>query len=367
MKKIIGLVLICLLFVSGCGNLEKKGIASFSLDESLHSMSAELYDFTTALNGKVVQFPMKYQELIKSGWELKSNNKHVTLKSGQYSIYSVVNGELETEVYIANLSKEEVKLSECLVSGISTAITDGVALELPQKIKLGESAKADVISAYGDATKEEADTLIYEQSREVGARFIFKDDRLYEVYLYNIIDPYKKDFSDKVPDAVKNYKDPEELSTDLKDFSFYLYGTTYTMPLPLSRLIEGGWMLAGKATNVVPAGEIYENAVKITRSNRTLTLTLKNTSDYPTILENCFVTSIESTSDVKLDMTLANGCRVGTTKSNLEATFGRDNFTRIEKEGKESRYVYDDPDHGILTVTTNDKTGYITAIKIEIN
>lgn len=367
MKRIIGLILIFLLLLSGCGNLDKKETASFSLDESLHSMSGELYDFTAALNGKVAKFPMKYQELIKSGWELKSNHKKVTLKSGQYSIYGITNGELSTEAYFANLSREDALLSDCLVCGISVCVTDGIQLDLSKGVKLGASKKKDVESCYGEPDKVEGNTIVYEKSREVGTKFVFQDDLLFEVYLYNITDPEKKDFSDKVPDAVKDYEDPAELSDDLKDFAFYLYGTTYTMPLPLSRLIEGGWLLAAKSTEVIPAGEVYEDAVKITRSNRTLTLTLENRADYPTSPENCFVTSIESTSDVKLDMTLANGCRVGTMKSNLEATFGKKNFTRIEKSKKESRYVYIHPDRGTLTVTINNKTDIITSIKVEIN
>ena len=367
MKRIISFTLAFALLLCGCSENDKEEITSYRIDESFCSMSENLYGFTAAINGKVMRFPMSYTDLIKLGWELKSNHKQVTLKSGQYSIFDVKKDELETEVYFANLGKEEAKLSDCLVCGVSVAATDGVVLEMPQKIKLCTSTKADVISTYGKPTREEKDTLIFQQSREAGARFIFKENLLYEVYLYNITDPTKREFSDKVPDAVKNYKDPEELSTDLKDFAFYLYGTTYTMPLPLSRLTEGGWMLAGKSTESISAGETYENAVKITHSNRTLTLTLKNVADYPTVPENCFVTSIESTSDVKLDMTLANGCRVGTTKSNLEATFGKDNFTRVEKDGKESRYIYNHPDRGILTITTNDETGYITSIKVEMN
>ena len=359
--------MVLLLLFCGCGKGVEESTASFPLDEERCAMAEELYDFTAALNGKVMQFPLKYTDFVKYGWELKSNHKQVTLKSGQYSIYGVTNGTLETEAYFANLGKEDAKLSECLVCGISVAIPDGVVLELPKGVKLQETDESRLIAAYGEPTEKKDNSLIYVQSQEIGAKFIFEEDKLYEVYLYNILDPEKKEFSDKVPNAVKEYQDPEELSNDLKDFAFYLYGTTYTMPLPLSRLIDGGWLLAGKSVESVPAGETLEDVVKITRSNRTLTLSLRNTADYPTTPENCFVTAIESTSDVKLDMTLANGCRVGTGKGVLEDTYGKENFTRIEKEGKESRYVYSDPDHGTLTVTTNDELGTISSIRVELD
>lgn len=330
-------------------------------------MSEELFDFTAALNGTVLQFPMKYTQLVKTGWELKPNNKNVTLQSGQYSIYTIVNGQYETEAYFANMGKDESKLSECLVCGISTAISDGVALTLPQGIELGKAKEMEIISAYGEPKEKSKGTLIYKQSEEIGVKFIFKEGVLFEVYLYNITEPCVAEFSERPPKEAKEYKDPESLSSQLKDFSFYLYGTTYTMPLPLSRLLEGGWLLAGKSVESISAGETAENVVKITRSNRTLTLTLKNVANYPTIPENCFVTSIESTSDVKLDMTLANGCRVGSTKSNLENTFGKDNFTSVKKEGKYTYYIYTDSSHGTLKVTTNDESGYITSIKVEMN
>ena len=139
------------------------------------------------------------------------------------------------------------------------------------------------------------------------------------------------------------------------------------MPLPLSRLLEAGWIMAAKTESSVPANGTLEDAVKITYANRTLTLTLKNVADYPTIPENCFVTSIESTSDVKLDLTLANGCRVGSTKSNFEATFRKEDFTSIKTKGKYTYYTYSHESQGTLTVTTNDDTGYITSIKVESN
>ena len=367
MKRLIGAALVLALLFCGCGNAEPEQTASFPIDESLYAMSEDLYSFTAALNGKVMQFPLKYEEFIKSGWELKPNHKQVTLKSGQYSIYGITKGELSTEAYFANLGEADAKLSDCLVCGVSVAATDGVQLDLSGGIRLGKALKSDVKTSYGEPSSIEGDTLIYEQSREVGAKLIFKENLLYEVYLYNITNPFKVEFSDKVPKAVKQYRDPEGLSADLEDFAFYLYGTTYTMPLPLSRMIEGGWMLAGKSTEQIPPGETYSDAVKVTHSNRTLTLTLKNVADYPTTPENCFVTAIESTSDVKLDMTLANGCRVGATKYNFESTFGRENFTSVEEKGKESIYIYTHPDRGTLTVITNDETGYITSIKVEMN
>lgn len=367
MKRIISIALLFAVFLCGCKTAGYKETASFKIDEQYYDMSDNLFGFTAALNGTVMEFPMKYVDLVKTGWELKPNDKNVTLQSGQYSIYDIVNGEYETEAYFANIGKNEAKISECLVCGISTATSDGVAVSLPQGIELSKTNKKELVSAYGNPKESLANTLIYEQSAEKGAKFIFKDGVLFEVYLYNITEPYIVEFSKEPPKEVKGYKEPESLSPILKDFSFYLYGTTYTMPLPLSRLLEGGWMLAGKSADSIEAGETKEKVVKITRSNRTLTLSLKNLADYPTIPENCFITSIESTSDVKLDMTLANGCRVGSTKSNFEQTFGRDNFTSIVKEGKYSNYIYTDSYHGTLRVTTNDETGYITSIKVEMN
>lgn len=374
----IKLRLICILVAfslvstfCGCGKGSEDAV-SYPLNESLAEMSDELLDYSAAINGSVVKFPLYYSEFIKTGWELDSSFLHSKLGPGQYSIYKVISGDGFGGAYFANFSEEEKKITECAVCGISSTVEQKARIELPKKILMGASTLEEIKLAYGESELSSEDiesdaatgVLTYGSSENSAVKLTVSDGILTGVELYNISNPDYLNASDKVPEEVKNYKDPEDLSYKLSDFTFYLYGTTYTMPLPVSRLIESGWVKAAVSDKYVLPGETLEGAIKLTRSNRTLTFDVKNLADYPTTVENCFITSIESKSSVKLDFTLAGGCRVGSAQSNFEATFNRKDFSTVtEKKGK-TTYVYENEDKGKLTVVCSE--GYISKIKVEI-
>lgn len=355
----------------GCGEGREDAV-SYPLDESLAEMSDELGDCSAAINGSVVKFPLYYSEFIKTGWELDSSLLHSKLGSGQYSIYKIKSGDEFSGAYFANFSEEEKEITECTVCGISSTVEQKVRVELPQKVLMGVSTLEEIKVAYGESEISsediESDTatgvLTYGSNESSALKLTLTDGILTGVELYNISNPDYSNASDKVPDEVKNYKAPEDLSYKLSDFTFYLYGTTYTMPLPVSRLVESGWVKAAVSDKYVLPGETLEGAIKLTRSNRTLTFDVKNLADYPTTVENCFITSIESKSSVKLDFTLAGGCRVGSSQSNFEATFNRKDFSTVtEKKGK-TTYVYENEDKGKLMVVCSE--GYISKIKVEM-
>lgn len=364
MKKLVSIFLaLCMFFCCGCEKEKPQETVSFPLDESKAKMGENLYDYTVAINGKVLSFPLDYSKFATSGFALDTSLKNATLKAGQYSIYKVKDGEYVTEIYIANLSEEEKELTDCTVCGVVSSVERNVQLKLPKDISFGTSMNS-VTEKYGSADKTTADTLIYGTELE-GAKLGFEDGGLHEVYYYRIVNPEDLEFSNETPKEVKAYKDPEYLSNELSDFTFYLYGTTYTMPLPVSRMIKAGWIKVAESGEHIPANATVEDAVKLTAANRTLTLGVRNIANYPTSVENCYVTGVKSTTDVKLDLTLANGCRVGSTTYNLENTFGKDNFTSIEKKGGKTKYIYIHKGEAKLTVIANE-SGIITEIKIEL-
>lgn len=368
MKKVLACVLVLCFVFCGCAKTKVEKTTSYPLDQSKSAMGDTLYDYTAAINGKVFCFPLEYSKFATLGFTLDKSLKNATLKSGQYSIYKVMYAECETEVYIANLSDSEKELTDCTVCGVVANASGNVALQLPQEISLGASIDS-VIEKYGSGSKtnnETYDSILTYGTELEGAKFNFKDGKLYEVYYYRIVNPENLKYSEETPKEVKDYKDPEWLSSDLSDLTFYLYGTTYTMPLPVSRMMEAGWIKVAETNEYIPANKTVDEAVKLTAANRTLTLGVRNIADYPTSVENCYVTSIKSTTDVKLDLTLANGCRVGSTAYNLENTFGKDNFTEIEKKNGKTKYIYIHKGEAKLTVTADNSTGYITEIKIEL-
>ncbi len=59
--------------ISGCAE-DPKEAASYGINEELYSMAEDLYGFTAALNGDVLSFPLKYSDLVKAGWKIKSTH-----------------------------------------------------------------------------------------------------------------------------------------------------------------------------------------------------------------------------------------------------------------------------------------------------
>ena len=368
MKRVLAILVVICLLLCGCGKDSPTTTTSYPLDESRAAMGDSINSYTAVINGKVFAFPISYSSFATGGFELGSNLKNATLKAGQYSIYKVSHGEAQTEIYIANLSDTEQKLTDSIVCGIVAKESGKAVIELPNKISFGAPLDT-VVGKYGnpqsvEKSEEYTNILCYGTKTE-GARLCFKEGKLFEIFYFRIADPETLQFSKEIPDEIKKYKDPEMLSSNLSDFTFYLHGATYTMPLPVSRLISAGWIKVAEQ-EYIPANTTVENAVKLTAANRTLTLGVKNIADYPTTVNNCLVTSIKSSVDLKLDLTLANGCRVGSTAYNLENTFGKENFTEIEKNKANTYYVYIHKGEAKLTVTVSNKTNTINEIKIEL-
>ena len=359
MKKLLCIIISAIFLFTACEKVPE----SYEIEKGgRYEMTESLADFTVALNGKVLKFPCEFSYLESLDWHLLEDG---TLEAGKYNLYPIKNGDAEVYIYLANFKEETVKITDATVCGIVAQSENTVSLQLAGGIKHLISTKEDVINVYKEEFKGD-DTLKFEVADTSYITLSFENGKLTKTDVLNLVNNEKLEIVKTAPKAVENYKSPEYLSSDLDDFTFYLYGKTYTFPLPLSELIKGGFLKAGQSRDYLKPHETLENAVKITKGNRTITLGLKNVADYNTIPENCIVTSIESKTSKKLDMTLANGCRVGTTAYNLENTFGKSNFTEIKKSKEKVKYIYEKKGKGTLTVTANKDTGYITKIKFEV-
>lgn len=364
MKKFLMVLLAITITVTavGCGKPQTGSISSYG--ENNIKLDGGLLDFNVALNDAVIQFPTDYDTFLKSGFELKSNEKHAALASGQYALFKVTNGTAETEIFFANFSDTEQKAADCAVCGINADENDAVSITLPQGITLGKSDKATVEAAFGEpSTRESGDgkTTFTYGDEKIGATLVFSGGRFTSISLLKITNPIYNNASDKTPTDIKSYKKPTQISQKLEDMTFYLYGGIYRFPTPVSTLIDDGWVLVSKTDEYVAAGETKSDAVKLTRANRTITFDVKNTADYATTVENCLIAGIKSTSSTKLDMTLYDGCRVGSAKSTFLAYYDEKEFTDIEKSGNKTVYTYE-AEAATLKVTVNDNSGYVTKI-----
>lgn len=369
MKRSFIFLMVLLLMFGGCA--ENRGVkkSEYALDESDFVMGTGILDTSIAINGKVISFPLEYEDFTKTGYTPVSSEKHTVLQKNTFAAYPVESGNTKIYIFFANLDETEKELSDCIVCGAECFAEDDFTALLPQNITVGVSDYKSVVSAYGNSFSQE-DPNGYEKCIKYGnennaAYLYFSEDILQKATLYNVADPEKFAVSAEVPQIVKEYKAPSGLSDKLSDFIFYLYGHTYTMPLPVSVLLADGWINVGTSCEYVGAGKTVEKAIKLTNQNRTVEFDVKNLANYPTTVENCFIVSVTSTSDVKLDLTLSNGCRVGTYASNLESTFGKKNFTDIKKDGDNTVYVYSCA-NGTFKITANNGSGFITEIKVEL-
>lgn len=370
MKNIIKLLSIALIFsllLGGCGETGRNSMkeTNFKLDESFYEMSDELGDFTLALNGKTIKLPLYYDDFVKSGWSLSKADKNKTLKARQYGVFEIELEGAKMGAYFVNFKDEEIDIKKTAVCGVVSEWDETAVVELSKSVKLGSSKKADIIKKFGKPTTQTSDEISYSFGEKAEIILTIKNGVVFKIDAKNIADPLYLNASEKVPRIVKDYKAPKELSTKLSDFTFYLYGKTYTMPLPVSVLIENGWILAAKTDDFILPGETYEGAVKLTTLNRTLTFDVKNLADYPTTAQNCFITAIESKYDMKLDMVLGvSWVRVGGSESSITSIFEKKDFSKIKKTSKKTEYIYEDPEKGRITITA--KEGYISKIRVEL-
>ncbi len=366
--KISALIIALSITLCACSNQPQKSPTKkvdFKLDESLYSMSENLDDFTFALNGKAIDFPIYYSDFQKSGWKITKSDSEKSLEPMQYGVFEVEQKNGKMGIYFANFKNETAKLEDLAVCGVVAEYDEKNIAELPQGLKLGSAKKESIIKAFGEPQSEKENEMVYSFDEKSEVKLGFKNGVLNRIDAKTIADPLYLNASDEVPEIVKSYKAPKELSTKLKDFTFYLYGKTYTMPLPVSVLIENGWILAAKTDDYILPNETYKGGVKLTTLNRTLTFDIKNLADYPTTAENCFITAIESKYDMKLDMVLGySWIRVGVSESTFLNTFSKKNFTEIKKTKKKTEYIYEAPEKGKIVVTA--KEGYISRISVSL-
>lgn len=146
--------------------------------------------------------------------------------------------------------------------------------------------------------------------------------------------------NEDVPDLVKEYKAPKALGNDFYAYTAELEGVVYSLPCPVSVLLENGFTIdTSNSDSVVAAGR--NGWVSLRYNNQTLRAMVENYADYATTVENCFVLSMKSS---------VNGfnCEVETSDSGF------------------TYYEIADPDKGVLDkYTIVVKDGSVISLEIE--
>lgn len=323
-------------------------------------LSDDLYDFQISIDGTVYQFPMWYSDFEALGWEYDGDASQ-TLSSNQYTAAETwVKDGYKIYRKFANLSMNTVPFSESMVAGITLEdfyLQDcDWEIILPGGIQYGVSDTDAIKAAYGEPTGDYDGDLYYKMTydkdhyREVNL-YVYKDDNtLKEIDIENLVELEGADNSidETVPELVKAYEAPKELTDDFYTYTAQLEGVVYSLPCPVSVLMENGFTIDKESSDseVAAGGNGW---IDLCCNNQTLHVMVENYADYATIIENCFVLSMKSSEfDPKFDLVFPGGIKIGDSEDKVKEA--ADGFN-CEVENSESGFTYyeiSDPDAGVL-------------------
>lgn len=342
------------------------------------NLSDDLYDFQVSIDGTVYQFPMWYSDFEALGWEYDGDDSEI-LSSNQYSVaerWSKDGFEVYTE--FANLSMNSVPFSESMVAGITFEefLLEDCDWEivLPGGIQYGVSNTDDIKEAYGEPSRDYDGDLYYMMSyeldyyREVSLYVYKEEDALLKIELENLVELEGADNSidETVPELVEAYKAPKSLGDDFYAYTAQLEGVVYSLPCPVSVLLENGFTIdTARSDSEVAAGG--SGWVDLRYNNQTLHTMVKNYADYATIIENCFVVSMESSvNGPKFDLVFPGNIKVGDSEDAVKKATADFN---CEVDTSDSGYTYyevSDPDASVLDrYTIVVKDGSVCSMEVQ--
>lgn len=340
-------------------------------------LSDDLYSFQISIDGVIYQFPMWYADFEATGWTYTKDAESKSLSSNQYTVAETWEKDgykIYTE--FANLTMNSATYSKCMVAGITL---DDYYLKdcpwtiiLPKGIQYGVSTQDDIIAAYGTPTSDYDGSMYYKMTykyasyREINLYVYKESGTLDKIELENVIELEGGDNSidATVPDVVKNYTAPTALGDDLYQFNIELEGVLYTLPCPLSELLANGFTLTENSATVVAADSF--DWVELRYNNQNYRTIVHNYADYATIVENCFVTSMESSIyGPEYALTIPCNIKRGDSEAEMLEKIKNFNYT-VETSSSFTYYKISNPEGSSLdrfTITVKD--GVVSIIEVE--
>lgn len=313
------------------------------------ALSDDLYDFQISIDGTVYQFPMFYSDFEALGWAYDGDNTK-TLSSNQYTTSEVWEKDgFKVYTRFANLSMNTVPYSESMVAGFTL---DKYYLEdcdweifLPSGIQYGVSNADDIKATYGEPSRDYDGELYYSMTykldsyREFELRVDKEKNALLDVVLLNLVELEGADNSvnEEVPELVQAYQAPESLGDDFYAYTVQMEGAVYSLPCPVSVLLENGFIIdtAASDSEVASGGNGW---VDLTYNNQTLHTMVVNYADYATIVENCFAVSMKSSvNGPEFDLVIPGNIKVGDSEEAVKKATAKFN---CETETSDSGFTY---------------------------
>ena len=323
------------------------------------NLSDDIYSFQVSIDGTVYQFPMWAKDFKALGWTYSGDGTK-TLSSNEYTTAETwEKGDAKVYTSLINLTMNSVTFEEAAVGGITLEefyLKDcNMEIVLPKGIQYKVSSRDDVIAAYGEPSSEyDGDlyykmTYKYETYREINL-YVFKETgTLDKIEIRNFVELEGGDNSvdATVPDAVKNYKAPTELGDSLYAYNIQLEGNLYTLPCPVSVLLDNGFKINEENSQMEIAADGY-GWIELSYNNQTYRCIVDNFADYATIAQNCFVTTMEtSIYGPKFDLVIPGNIKRGDSEASVLEVIKNFNY-EVETSGDFTYYEVSDPDGSSL-------------------
>ena len=373
MKRIIILLMTFVVLLTGCGNKKEKS-----------PLSDDIYDFEVMIAGDIFKFPTTVEAFEEKGWELViggyEDEEELDPGERTYDV-NFKKGNMEFYVVIRNLDNSVLAIEDCVVVGFDVYYEDfekTSLVELSKGITLG-STLADVIVAYGEPDYTSDDYIVSSSSYyylnyvdEHGEYYFFFEsnnpsEKIVSINVTNNRDADKlvalsEDKEYEVPLIVLNYEKPVEFTEDIYDFIVSLEGEMYQLPVPVSLLLEDGWVIVDNNLKIKEVGAYaYEFDFLIRKGNQVMGTMIANYDKNAQIPENCFIVEMQAIDN--FDLELANGIRVGSSVEELVAAFGEP--TDISEYISTANYSYKITYSIVYDFNINLTTNKVASINIK--
>lgn len=361
-------------------------------------LSEDLFDFQIQIEDAVYQFPMSYEEFLSYGWELDANHSdaEMELSPNQYDLVYFQKGGLECMTYVINLGMNSQKVSECLVGGMEISNFDWEVqpgqIYLAAGIERGVSTQEEIEAAYGTPTSvyngDMYTSLTYEKDSYCEVElYVYKESGVLEdIDMRNFVAPEGFDAgsaSEEVPEEIASYEAPAQLGDDLFSYNVEFDGTLYQLPCPVSVLVENGWEIDRNNTEESIAAK-SSGWVAFQKGGLTFDVLARNSADYATIPENCWVEELGAGGyGMETSMKIPGGIEIGTTEEDLKAVLEAAGFSLEPDEGNPNAVIIEEGStyrqyrvekdwaNGISFLIYTDESGDLypinTVYKIEIS
>ena len=354
-----------------------------SSDDSSNVYEKDLFDFEFTLDDHDYFLPSDYSRFVEDGWSLETavedgeavNNdqedaKAVELAPGDYSdYYYAVNEGYRIGLKFYNDNDENASLESCKVVGISMdALGESVPFtRILESIEFGSSYD-EVVDICGEPSyiktvSEETGTLaaindiVFSETEEktVDKAYFYVDEHNFVEFTFGIYNKesdcivnmviesdvapeseykYEKDRK-KAPDVIELYNAPALLGKTIDEFSFKYEDNLYTLPIPVSELIDDGWEFMRGASIKVQRGTT-EDGVVLRKGNLFIEVMVHNydTKKVQTPI-NCYAVSLSAgVTGPFANVLMPKGISLGSDAADVETYYGVPAETEEEDQKK---------------------------------